>query len=379
MSESTPLGQSTPLVQPLYQASVYSIPDLDALDAIVEAKQPGFIYARDGHPNARYLADQLSALEKARWSVVCGSGMGALTAPLLAFARQGDHIVASNSLYGRTTQLLGQELVRFGVETTFVDSRDLDRIRSELDRPTKLLLVETLSNPLLCVSDIPALAQIAHERGSLLMVDNTFATPVLTRPLELGADLAMESLTKMMSGHSDVTLGVVCGSGDHFQQISQLVSIWGFAANPFDCWLTIRGLATLTLRMRAASANAALLADWLVDQRGVTRVIYPGRADHPDHALAGRILQGGYGNMIAFELAGGRAGVNRFMRQAPGIPFSPSLGGVTTTCSHPGTTSHRYVEAAEKRRLGITDGIVRLSVGAEDVELIKNELAAGLG
>jgi cystathionine gamma-synthase len=378
MHESTPLGQSTPLVPPLYQASVYSIPDLDALDAIVDCKEPGFIYARDGHPNSRQLAAQLSALEKAKWSIVCGSGMGALAAPLLAFAKQGDRIVASNSLYGRSTQLLGQELSRFGITTSFVDSRDLNQVRSALSEPAKLLLVETLSNPLLCVSDIPALAEIARERGCLLMVDNTFATPVLTRPLEMGADLVMESLTKMISGHSDVTLGMVCGNGDHQQKIAQVVTIWGFAPNPFDCWLTIRGLSTLTLRMRAASANAALLAQWLAEQQGVSKVIYPGRADHPDHALAGGILQGGYGNMIAFELAGGRAAVNRFMRQAPQIPFSPSLGGVTTTCSHPGTTSHRYVAAEEKLRQGISDGIIRLSVGVEEVDAIKAELAAGL-
>jgi cystathionine beta-lyase/cystathionine gamma-synthase len=378
MHESTPLGQSTPLVPPLYQASVYSIPDLDALDAIVESKEPGFIYARDGHPNSRQLAAQLTELEKAKWSIVCGSGMGALAAPILAVTKQGDRIVAGNSLYGRTSQLLGQELQRFGVTTTFVDSRDLEQVRSALKEPAKLLLVETLSNPLLCVSDIPALAKIAHEHGCLLMVDNTFATPVLTRPLELGADLVMESLTKMISGHSDVTLGVVCGTSDLQQKIAQVVTIWGFAPNPFDCWLALRGLPTLTLRMRAASANAARLASWLADQKGVSKVIYPGRAEHPDHALAGRILQGGYGNMIAFELAGGRNAVNVFMRQARGIPFSPSLGGVSTTCSHPGTTSHRYVAAEEKARQGISDGIIRLSVGVEEIEAIKAELSAGL-
>ena len=235
-----------------------------------------------------------------------------------------------------------------------------------------------MSNPLLQLVDLERLAELAHEHGCLFVVDNTFATPVLTRPLELGADLVMESLTKMIGGHSDVTLGAVCGRGDQCAEISKTASIWGLASNPFDCWLAERGLETLPLRMRAASANAAALADWLADRPGVTRVIYPGRPDHPDHATAGRVLHGGYGNMLCFELDGGRDAVNRFMRQAPGIPFSPSLGHTATTCSHPATTSHRFVAAEEKARQGITDGLVRLSVGCEDLGRIQEEMGEGL-
>jgi cystathionine beta-lyase/cystathionine gamma-synthase len=373
-----PLGQSTPLAPALYQSSVYTLPDLDALDQIMNAEQPGFIYARDSHPNARYLADQLAALEKATWAAVCGSGMAAITASLLAVVRQGDRIVASNSLYGRTSQLLNEELVHYGIQTTIVDARDLNQVRAALDKPAKVLFVETMSNPLTYLADIEALAGLTHERGCLLTVDNTFATPVLTRPLELGADFVIESLTKMIGGHSDVTLGLVCGSGDHLAPVSRTMSIWGLASNPFDCWLACRALATLSLRMRAASANAAALADWLAEQRGVTCVIYPGRLDHPDHVLARRLLSGGFGNMLAFELEGGRVAVNRFLRLATGIPFSPSLGNTTTTCSHPGTTSHRYVSPAEKRRQGIGDGLIRLSVGVEDLEQIKKEMAKGL-
>src|SRR5262249_33855104 len=162
-------------------------------------------------------------------------------------------------------------------------------------------------------------------------------------------------------------------------QITQTVSIWGLASNPFDCWLASRGLATLPLRMRAASGNAAALADWLAEQPGVSRVIYPGRPDHPDHELARRLLRGGFGNMLCFELDGGRDAVNRFLHRAKGIPFSPSLGNTTTTCSHPATTSHRYVSPAEKRRQGITDGLIRLSVGVEELPAIQQELSKGLG
>lgn len=377
-SHPPPLGQSTPLVPPLYLSSVYTLPDLDALDQILNAEQPGFIYARDAHPNARHLADQLSALESGTWAVVCGSGMAAITAALLAAVQQGDRIVASNGLYGRTTQLLNQELVRFGVQTTIVDCRDLKQVRAALEKPAKVLLVETMSNPLLALADVAALAELAHEHGCQFVVDNTFATPVLTRPLEIGADCVVESLTKMIGGHSDVTLGLLCGTGDQLPQIKQTVSIWGLASNPFDCWLASRGLATLPLRMRTASANAAILADWLAQQPAIKRVIYPGRSDHPDHELACRLLSGGFGNMIAFELEGGRDAANRFMRGAKGIPFSPSLGDTTTTCSHPGTTSHRYVSPAEKRRLGIGDGLIRLSVGIEDPEQIQRAIAEGL-
>ncbi len=372
------LGPSNPLVPPLYQSSVYTLPDLDGLDRVQNAEEPGFIYARDVHPNARHLAGRLAALEGASWAVVCGSGMAALSALLLATVEQGGRIVASNRLYGRTTQLLHDELARFGVQTTFVDTSDLSQVEKALDAPARLLLVETLSNPLLRTGDVEALAGLAHARGCRLLVDNTFATPVLTRPLDLGADFVMESLTKMIGGHSDVTLGLACGKADMLAEVSRIASIWGLASNPFDCWLAERGLATLPLRMRAASANAAALADWLATQPGVTRVVYPGRPDHPDHALCSRLLRGGFGNMLCFDLAGGREAVNRFLRRAPGIPFSPSLGHTTTTCSHPATTSHRYVSPAEKKRQGIGDGLVRLSVGVEDIEAIKAEMAKGL-
>ena len=378
MPDPPPLGRSSPLVPPLYQSSVYTLPDLDVLDRIMTGEAPGFIYQRDGHPNARYLASQLATAEGAQWAVVCGSGMGAITSALLATARQGDHLVASNRLYGKTTVLLDQELSSYGVRTTFVDTADLDQVRAALEKPSKLLLVETISNPLVRVCDLEALAELAHDRDCLLAVDNTFATPVLCRPIDFGADIVVESLTKMIGGHSDVTLGLICGTGELFPQVDQIVSVWGLASHPFDCWLAARGLATLSLRMQAASANAAAVADWLAKQSGVASVVYPGRTDHPDHALAKRLLHDGFGSMLCFELRGGREAVNRFMRQAPGIPFSPSFGHTATTCSHPATTSHRSVSPAERRRQGIGDGLIRLSVGVEDLGQAQRELAKGL-
>jgi cystathionine beta-lyase/cystathionine gamma-synthase len=381
------LGSSKPLVPPLYQSSVYCLEDLDALDRIMSGDEPGFIYARDNHPNAVRLADRLATLERGSWAVLGSSGMASISAAVLALVSQGDRIVASHRLYGRTTQLFVQELTRFGVSATLVDTCDLDSVEKALrdDPPPKLLFVETLSNPLLRLADLPALVKLARARECLLMVDNTFATPVLCRPLELGAGLVMESLTKMVGGHSDVTLGVVCGANredDLRLQVMQASSIWGLSSPPFDCWLAERSLDTLGLRMTAASRNAAALADWLSGQPGIVQVVYPGRSDHPDHAAAKALFATAsgllFGSMLCFELAGGREAVNRFLRLSPGVPFSPSLGDTTTTCSHPGATSHRYVSPAEKKRQGIGDGLIRLSVGIEDVERIKEEIAKGL-
>lgn len=371
------LGASFPLVPPLYQSSVYTLPDLDALDRIMNEEAPGYIYAREGHPNARSLAARLAKFEGAEWGLVTGSGMAALSALLLWGLEQGKRVVASNRLYGRTTQLLQQELSRFGVEAVFVDTNDLAAVEAALKVPTRLLLVETISNPLLRVADVPELAKIARANDCLLVVDNTFATPLVTRPLELGADLVMESLTKMIGGHADITLGLVCGNGDAFAEIGQVIGVWGFASNPFDCWLAERGLGTLPLRVQAAQANALGLARWLRGRPGVSAVHYPGLEEHPDHAVATSVLKGGFGHMLSFELAEGREAVNRFMRKA-GIVFSPSLGNTTTTCSHPGTTSHRFVSPAEKSRQGITDGLVRLSVGIEPLQEIQESMARGL-
>jgi cystathionine beta-lyase/cystathionine gamma-synthase len=373
------LGETRPLVTPIYQSSVYTIPDLDALDAIMNDGEPGYIYARDAHPNAKLLGKLLAKLEAAEWGVVTGSGMAAISAIVLATVSQNQRILASNRLYGRTVQLFTQELQRYGVTTDYVDANDLGAVKAALKKSPQLLFVETMSNPLLRVVDIAALAELAHDHGCLLVVDNTFATPVLTRPMEMGADFVMESLTKMIAGHSDVTLGLVCANDENLlPAVSSASSIWGLASNPFDCWLAERGLATLELRMQASCKNAAKLADWLAEQSGVSRVWYPGRDDHPDRELAGRVLDGGFGCMLCFELEAGRDGVNHFLANAPGIPFSPSLGHTGTTLSHPATTSHRYVSPAEKKRQGITDGLVRLSVGVEPFGQIQKEMKKGL-
>jgi cystathionine beta-lyase/cystathionine gamma-synthase len=373
------LGLSKSVAPPIYPSAVYSLPDLDALDRISDGADAGFIYARDKHPNATQLAARLADLEAAQWGVIAGSGMGALTATLLAMLKAGDRVVASDQLYGRTTQWLGQELARFGVTTTFVDTCRPGDVRAALADPARVLLVETISNPLLRVADIPALAEMAHSRDCALVVDNTFATPTVCRPVELGADVVIESLTKLIGGHSDVTLGGAFGRDRELQpQIALVASVWGMAPSPFDCWLTLRSLPTLHLRVRAAAANARELAEWLRHRAGVRQVIYPGLDEHPDRDLAARLLDGAPGNMIAFEIAGGRSAVNKFLRKAPGIPFSPSLGDTGTSCSYPAGTSHRYMSPADKARRGISDGLIRLSVGIEPLDQIVAALSRAL-
>lgn len=379
MTPDPAFGPTRPLAPPVHPSAVYVLPDLDALDAVY-AGGPGFVYARDGHPNAASLAEQLARLEGGAWGVVTGTGMGAIVAALLACVSAGDRVVAADRLYGKTAKLLHAELGRFGVTTTAVDVTKLDAVRAALAAvPVRAVVVETISNPLCRLTDLAAVAGLAHAAGARLVVDNTFATPALCRPLELGADLVMESLTKLVGGHSDLTLGFLAGRDPGLlPTVSGLVSTWGLAAGAFDCWLAERGLATLSLRAAAAAATAAAVADWLATQAGVVAVHYPGRPDHPDHSLAGRLLPHGAGHVLALELAGGRAAVNRFLRAAPGLPFAPSLGHVTTTVSYPAGTSHRDVPPAEQLRQGITPGLVRLSAGCEPPAAVTAELARGL-
>jgi cystathionine beta-lyase/cystathionine gamma-synthase len=379
MDPDRPLGFSRPAAPPIYPASVYTLEDVDALDRIVEGRADGYIYARDRHPNAQQLADALAAHESARWGLIAASGMGAIVGTLLALLRQGDRVLASDQLYGRTTQFLNQELSRFGVETHWVDSTSIPAVRAALAAKPRVLLVESISNPMLRVADVEPLAALCRRHDCALVVDNTFATPVLARPLEHGAAACVESLTKLIGGHSDVTLGAAFGNDDNLQkQLGVVFSVWGMAPGPFDCWLAQRSIPTMPLRVLAAVKNAIGLAEWLRGQPGVARVIYPGLPDHPDHALAAKSLPLGPGNMVTIELDGGRGAVNRFMRRAAGIPFSPSLGDTHTTCSYPAGTSHRYVDPADKKRIGITDGLLRLSVGIEPFDDLCREVRRGL-
>jgi cystathionine beta-lyase/cystathionine gamma-synthase len=363
------------LVPPIYPAAVYPYPDLDTLDRAMDGATPGVFYARDAHPNGDELGAKLAALEGGIWGRVTSSGMAALVAGLVPLVKAGDHLVASDHLYGKSAVWLRQELTRFGVTVAFAQSNDLKAFRAE---PAQMVFVETISNPLLRVADLDAIAEWTAKAGARLVVDNTFATPILCRPLDHGAALVQESLTKFIGGHSDITLGFIGGTNaDDGKLIATAASTWGLTAGPFDCWLALRSLETLDLRVRAASQNTAELADRVAKLPGIARVIYPGRPDHPDHAIARILLPHGCGNMLSFELAGGRDAAVSFLRKT-GVPFCPSLGHSTTTISYPAATSHRGMTADERQRLGVTDGLLRLSVGIEPVGEMMKEMERGL-
>ncbi|HEY5311261.1 MAG TPA: aminotransferase class I/II-fold pyridoxal phosphate-dependent enzyme [Pirellulales bacterium] len=371
-------GPTQPLATPIYTSAVYRCADTQQASAILGDELPGYVYARDGHPNADALAEKCRLLHAADRAVVCSSGMAALAAAALALLQAGDRVVASNMLYGRTQNLLTAELCRLGIDCELVDACDLDAADQSLGRSqAKLLVVETISNPLLRVADIQALAERAHAHGALLVVDNTFAGPILCRPLALGADLVIESLTKTMSGHSDVVLGALCGRESCWSRVEATVGTWGLASSPFDCWLAMRGVGTLPLRIERAAANALEAAGYLQTVEQVAEVHYPGLANHPDHALAQRQLTGGFGTIVTFRLREGLEAADEFIRAASDIPFCPSLGDLCTTLSHPASTSHRSLTCEQMAAFGIDGGTIRLSLGIEPPAAIRKALAQG--
>jgi cystathionine beta-lyase/cystathionine gamma-synthase len=374
-----PTMRTTPHAPPIYLSSVYECASTEEAEALLAGGERGYVYARDGHPNADMLAAKCAALHGAERAAIAATGMGALSVALLAELAPGDHVVLSKFVYGKTTQLVAVEGARWGLTHTVADATDLVATEAAFTSATKLLIVETIANPLVQVADISALAEIAHRRGAKLLVDNTFASPALCRPLELGADFVWESLTKMMNGHSDVLLGLLCGRERDWQRIPSVLSTWGLASPPFEAWLALRGLATLSLRMERASDNALAAAEFLSTQPVVAEVYYPGLASHPQHTLARRQFGERFGSMLSFRLRGGRAAADAFITQVAGeIPFCPSLGEVSTTLSHPDSTSHRGLSPEGRAALGIDGGTIRLSVGCESAAWVLAALARGL-
>ncbi len=370
---------TTPHAPPIYPTSVWACESPQQADDLLAGRLPGYVYQRDGHPNAYLLAEKCRLLHAAERAAITASGMAALAVAMLSQLQAGDHALLGSRLYGKSHQLFGVEAKRLGIEMTTVDTCDLAATAAAIKPNTKLLLAETIANPLLEVADVAALAVIAHRRGIALLIDNTFASPILCRPLELGADLVMESLTKTMNGHSDVILGLLAGKEAVWSRVAQVISAFGLSSSPFDCWLAERGLATAHLRIERACDNALAAAEYLQSKsRRVSKVFYPGLPTHPQHALAARQFGGRFGTMVSFDLAGGRSAADAFIPAARQIPFCPSLGELNTTLSHPETTSHRGLTADERAALGITGGTIRLSVGTESIEFIREALAEGL-
>lgn len=364
--------------QPIHLSSVWECDDPQQADQILGGGGEGYVYRRDGHPNADALVTACCKLHGVERGITTASGMAALAAGVLAVAASGDHVLLSNRLYGKTTHLIAVEFARLGIESSQVDMRDLAAVGRALQKNTRLLIAETIANPCLEVVDIAALAEAAHGVGGRLLIDNTFATPYVCRPREYGADLVMESLTKMMNGHSDVVLGFLGGTQEVWPRVPGIVSAWGLCSSPLDCWLAERGLGTLALRMERACANALAIAEMLARESSVQRVDYPGLSSHQQHALAARQFGQRYGSLVTVHLRGERAAADRFIRAARRIAFCPSLGEIATTLSHPESTSHRGLSASARKELGITGGTIRLSVGIEPLAEIIDALQEGL-
>lgn len=364
---SWPDSVSRPLVTPLQASVVYTAADPDALDAQYEGETHGYTYAREGHPNADVLAGLIDTMEGTTGGQIVSSGMAAVTVALLSVLKAGDHVVGADQLYGRSLRLMNEELPRMGIDTTLADPTDLRAFKAALRPETRMILVETVANPTLRIADLDGIIALAKAREIPVAVDNTFTTPVLIRPFDLGADIIIHSITKMLAGHSDATLGyVVARDADVNARMVTLAATLGVNASPFDCWMAERGLYTFDMRFERASKTAAALAEALADIDGVARVLYPGRPDHPDHNRATQLMKSGGGNMVSFELTGGRDAANRFVRALDGVAFAPTLGDVATTVSHAASSSHRALTEDARLALGITQGFFRVSVGCEE-------------
>ena len=374
-----PESATRPVATPLQASVVYASPDPDTLDSHYAGALAGYSYAREGHPNADVLAAMIDRLEGAQGGLVTGSGMAAVGAAMLGVLKAGDHVLGGDQLYGRSLRMLSEDLPRLGIASSLADPTDARRFAEAIRPETRLILVELVSNPTLRVADIEGIAALARARGILLAVDNTFTTPRAFRPFEHGANIVIHSVTKLLAGHADATLGYVVGRDAEVTAAMRVAATtWGLTPSPFDCWLAERGLLSFDLRYDRAEENAARLADHLAALPGVRRVLYPGRADHPDHNRAGALLNGRYGNMLSFELDGGRAAANAFTRACPTIAFAPTLGDIATTLSHPASSSHRALTQEARDAIGITEGFFRVSVGVEPVDRLADEMAAGV-
>lgn len=369
-------SSSRPLVAPIYQTAVWALEDAAHCEAVYSGEQPGYIYTRDANPNHRALEEVVAKLEGAEAGVVFGTGMAAIAASITALCRAGGRVVAARQLYGASVRLLAEELDRFQVRTDWVDVTDLDAVSHALSEPADVLLVEVLSNPLLEVADLPRLAALCHQSGARLVVDSTFASPLVCRPLELGADVVVHSVTKFLGGHSDLTLGAAAGSTELMEAMRRHSRLWGGAANPFESWLAVRGIATYPLRIERSCQNALELAFRLDAHPAVRRVYYPGLPGHPQHALAKEILPL-FGAMLAFDTEGGEA-ANRVLSRLRHVRFAPSLGDVATTVSYPVATSQRGLDPEVVAQMGITPGTLRLSVGIDHVDDVWADLEQAL-
>jgi cystathionine beta-lyase/cystathionine gamma-synthase len=371
-----PLAQR-PNSVPIYQAATFSAQDSDELAAILTDEQAGFAYSRIDNPTSAAMAAAVAELEGAQAGQAFASGMGAIHATLISLVGAGDHVVASGALYGSTRNLLSGVLARLGVETSFVDARDPATVERAIRPATKVLYLETIANPTITVVDLEALAAVGHRHALTVVVDNTFASPYLCQPLALGADLVIHSGTKYLGGHGDVIAGVTVGDARRIRAIRDVQIDTGGTLAPFSAWLVLRGIETLGIRMERHCANGLGLARSLEGRGGVSRVLYPGLPSHPDAEVAARELRAG-GGMLAFELEGGRTAGRAFLDALSIGERTASLGAVFTMAVHPPSTTHRQLDAAALAEAGIDEGLIRVSVGIEDLDDLARAFGSAL-
>jgi len=357
---------------PIFQSSTFAFPTEDPRTWKGEVPEGTYIYSRYSNPTVKAVEDKLASLEGSEVSLAFSSGMGAIATSLMTFLQKGDRMVAMQDLYGGTYNLLKNEMPKLGVDVRFVPTTSAEEICAEIDSRTKVLYLESPTNPLLKIIDIAAASRMAHEKGCMVMIDNTFASPILQRPLELGVDVVLHSATKYLNGHSDVIAGFVAGRREDMEKVHLKRKAFGAVLDPLPAYLLGRGMKTLDLRVRRHTTNAMEVAKYLESHANVSRCIYPGLPSHPDHALAGRQMDG-YGGMVTFEVKGGRQAAEEVLQRLNIIAKAASLGGVESLASMPVNTSHTAFNKEERERLGIGDGMIRLSVGIEDpVDLIKD-------
>jgi O-succinylhomoserine sulfhydrylase len=363
--------------EPIFTTSSYVFDSAAAAAARFSGEESGNVYSRYTNPTVRIFEERMAALEGAEQAVATSSGMAAILSTCMALLKAGDHLVCSRSVFGTTNVVFNKYMGKFGVHVSFVKSTDYDEWQKAVNANTRLLFLETPSNPLSEVVDIRRVANIAHAANALLVVDNCFCTPALQKPLQLGADIVVHSATKYLDGQGRCLGGAVAGKAEQMNEVLGFIRSAGPSMSPFNAWVFLKGLETLKLRMDAHSAAALDIANWLERQAGVEKVFYSGLKNHPQHELAAK-QQRGFGGVLAFSVKGDKAAAWRFIDATRLMSITANLGDVKTTIIHPATTTHGRLSVEDKKQAGITDNLIRISVGLEAVEDLKADLSRGL-
>ena len=363
---------------PIYQSSTFAFENAEQGAALFQGREEGYIYTRIGNPTTKALEDCVAILEKGCGGLATASGMAAITTTYLAFLDRDSHLISTDAVYGPSRTVVEKEFSRFGVQADFVDTSDIEKVKSSLRPNTRLIFVETPANPTIVLTDIKACAALSKERGILLVVDNTFSSPFLQNPLELGADVVIHSLTKFLNGHSDVVGGmIVAKEENHFKRLRKVLTLMGGTIDPHQAWLVLRGVKTLALRAEKSQSNAMELARFLEAHPMVSWVNYPGLESHPQHALAKEQMKG-FGSMLCFGLKGGFEAGRKMINAVKLCTLAVSLGGVESLIQHPASMTHAGVSEEERKAAGISNELIRLSVGCEGYEDLREDIDQAL-